>query len=107
MKVFPRIRYFLFVVLISAFIVFNLWLAYSWLYAHQMKSLAVEGASRLELYVTYLQGVLEKYESIPELLANDRMLVGLLNDPHNPERVESLNKYLETINNISGHLIRI
>ena len=102
MKVCPRIRYFLSTILLSAFIFFTLSLGYSWLYTYQMKSLAAEGATRLELYCTYLQGVLEKYESLPELLANDSMLIGLLNDPHNPDRIQNLNKYLETINNISG-----
>jgi two-component system C4-dicarboxylate transport sensor histidine kinase DctB len=102
MKRFPRIQYLIIVVSTSALILVTVWLAFGWLYALQMRNLADEGQTRLELYRTYLQGVLEKYESLPELLANDRMLIGLLNDPHNPDRVESLNKYLETINNISN-----
>ncbi|MDR3631083.1 MAG: ATP-binding protein [Desulfocapsaceae bacterium] len=102
MKVFPRIKIILIAALIGILIGLSLWATYRWLYSLRMKSLAEEGASRLELYVTYLQGVLEKYESLPELLANDKMLTSLLNDPRSPEQVDALNKYLETINNISN-----
>ncbi len=97
----PRIKFFLTVVIAFALISLNLWLAYKWLYYQRLKSLSVEGASRLELYVTYLQGVLEKYESLPELLANDKMMVNMLSNPQGSERIDALNSYLETINNIS------
>ncbi len=57
---------------------------------------------RLELFVTYLRGVLEKYESLPELLARDKQLVNFLLNPGGRERIEALNRYLETINGISN-----
>jgi two-component system, NtrC family, C4-dicarboxylate transport sensor histidine kinase DctB len=101
MKFFPRSKSFLSVFIIVALVGSMLWLASGWLYQLRLKNLAMEGASRLELYITYLQGVLEKYESLPELLANDKMMVNLLNDPGSPERIDALNRYLETINNIS------
>jgi two-component system, NtrC family, C4-dicarboxylate transport sensor histidine kinase DctB len=101
MKSSSRIILYFSVIVIFTFIGSTLWLASAWLYQIRLKSLAVEGASRLELYITYLQGVLEKYESLPELLANDRMMVNLLNNPGSPERIDALNRYLETINNIS------
>ena len=63
-----------------------------------------QGHSRLELYINYLQGVLEKYESLPELLAIDDHLVRALLNPLEPTRIETLNKYLETINSVSDTL---
>ena len=105
MKVLPRIlsriKFILTVIITSALIGSNLWLAYKWLYYQRLRSLSIEGASRLELYVTYLQGVLEKYESLPELLANDKMMVNILTNSGSSERIDALNRYLETINNIS------
>jgi two-component system, NtrC family, C4-dicarboxylate transport sensor histidine kinase DctB len=100
-RLLPRIKLFLTVVITFALISSNLWLAYKWLYYQRLKSLSIEGASRLELYVTYLQGVLEKYESLPELLANDKMMVNMLSHSGSSERIDALNRYLETINNIS------
>lgn len=70
-------------------------------YRNGLNDLAQEGASKLELHVTYLRGVLEKYESLPELLASDKRLINLLINPGSRERIDALNKYLETINGIS------
>ncbi len=79
----------------------NLWLAYNWLFQIQLKNLAEDGQARLELYITYLKGVLEKYESLPELLANDTNMANMLSDPNGSKKIDALNKYLEKINNIS------
>ena len=63
--------------------------------------LAGEGNVRLELYIAYLQGVLEKYEGLPELLATNSGLVNFIKNPGGRERIEALNRYLATINRIS------
>ena len=66
-----------------------------------LNKLAQEGSFRLELYITYLQGVLEKYESLPELLANDSILVRWMDSAPSKERTAFLNTYLEKINEIT------
>jgi len=71
-------------------------------YQKGLIALSEEGTVRLELFVTYLRGVLTKYESLPELLARDEQLVNFLQKPGGRERIEALNKYLETINEISN-----
>ena len=71
-------------------------------YKRELKKYSVQGAAKLELFVTYLKGVLEKYESLPELLARDRQLVNFLLKPGERGRIEAFNKYLETINGISN-----
>ncbi len=101
MKLFPRIKFILTLFVIFTLVILGLWFSHKWLYYQRLKNLSEEGISRLDLYTTYLQGVLEKYESLPELLANDKMMANLLNDPASPERIDALNRYLETINNIS------
>ena len=66
-----------------------------------MTDLGRESGYRLELYVSYLQGVLGKYEALPELLATNSRLVSFLKNPGGHGRIEALNRYLATINRIS------
>ncbi len=66
-----------------------------------LDTISKRGGNTLELYVTYLKGMLGKYESLPELFANDELLVNSLLNPGGRKRTEELNRYLETINNIS------
>jgi len=89
------------VALVVVLFVGTLWGVGRIVYRQGMKDLAEEGSYRLELYVAYLQGVLEKYEGLPELLATDKRLVNFFQNPGSRERVEVLNHYLETVNNIS------
>ncbi len=60
-----------------------------------------ESRQQLNLYVASLQGQLEKYRFLPELLATNTRLVQLLNNPADPERIDALNRYLATINDIA------
>lgn len=68
---------------------------------HAMATLADTGRYQLNLYVANLKGQLEKYESLPELLATNERLVRLLQQPGNPQRQQALNEYLATINQIT------
>lgn len=70
-------------------------------YKRGLEELSQEGSIRLQLFVTYLRGVLEKYESLPEMLARDKQLVNFLLNPGGRERIEAFNRYLQTINEIS------
>ena len=93
-----------FIVLIPTFIVLlvlALWSGGMLAYRYGLETLAKEGQSRMELYISYLRGVLEKYEGLPELLATNKQLVSFLQNPGSRERINALNRYLETINNIS------
>jgi two-component system C4-dicarboxylate transport sensor histidine kinase DctB len=76
----------------------------AWTYKRGLTELAGQGNVRLELYINYLEGVLEKYASLPELLTIDKNLVSALLSPHEHRRIEKLNRYLETINRVSDAL---
>lgn len=71
-------------------------------YKNGLQDLADESSVQLDLFVLYLRGVLGKYESLPELLARDKTLVGFLINPGGQERIDALNRYLQTINDISN-----
>jgi len=93
-----------FIVLIPTFIfllVLALWSGGILAYRYGLEALAEDGQTRMELYISYLRGVLEKYEGLPELLATNKQLVAFLQNPGSRERINALNRYLETINNIS------
>ncbi len=60
------------------------------------------GQQQLDLHTANLRGQLEKYEPLPELLAANKWLVELVDDPKDEDRVNALNRYLETANSISG-----
>jgi len=75
-----------------------------WTYRRGLVALLDQGNVRLELYINYLQGILGKYESLPELLAIDDHLVRALINPNEKKRIEILNRYLETINRVSDTL---
>ncbi len=92
------------IILSAAFVlagIVSLWAFSTTSYQRGLEKLSENGTIRLELFVTYLQGVLKQYESLPELLANDEQLVSALLNPNEEYRIEKLNRYLETINSIS------
>jgi len=60
------------------------------------------GQQQLDLHTANLQGQLEKFEPLPELLAANKWLVDLVDDPEDDDKVDALNRYLETANAISG-----
>ncbi|MEE4314925.1 MAG: ATP-binding protein [Desulfofustis sp.] len=71
-------------------------------YKKGLEELAEQSSVQLDLFVLYLRGVLGKYESLPELLARDKNLVGFLINPGGRERIEAFNRYLQTVNDISN-----
>ena len=98
----PRKKFFLLSgTLFLIFSILVLWFISQFTYQRGLDLLSEKGTIKLELFVTYLQGVLEKYESLPELLAVDKNLVNTLQNPHEKDRIAKLNRYLETINSIS------
>lgn len=60
------------------------------------------GQQQLDLHTANLQGKLEKFEPIPELLAANKWLMDLVDDLEDEDKVDALNRYLETANSIHG-----
>ncbi len=78
-----------------------MWQTWFWVNENAVSKQSRDGYSQLQLYVTHLQGELAKYEFLPELIATNKRMVELLLSPADPERVDALNRYLETINTIA------
>lgn len=98
----PKRQFFLISGILFVVIGFSaLWLTSKIMYQRGIEELSSQGEIKLELFVTYLQGVLKAYESLPELLAIDDNLVSALLNPREDQRINKLNRYLETINAIS------
>ncbi|MES9830660.1 MAG: ATP-binding protein [Candidatus Thiodiazotropha sp. DIVDIV] len=74
----------------------------SFVRARAQNETSLSGERQLNIYVNYLQAQLEKYEFLPELLSTNARLVELLKRPGDRERINALNRYLETINNITS-----
>lgn len=73
----------------------------NWLWLKKMDEFVSTSEDKQAFYTTYLQGLLQKTENIPPLLANNEKLINILLHPHGKE-VESINIFLESITNISG-----
>lgn len=65
-------------------------------------ALATSGANQLNLYTSHLKGELEQFQKLPSLIATDPRLLGVLHDPDDSEAIDSLNRYLQRINQDTG-----
>jgi len=93
-------RLFLTVVLLAGLFA-TLKLTY-WVHLHQGKiEIQKQSEKQLKELVSFLDGALSRYESIPHVLSTNPMLANVLNDQQNPDKVQELNLYLEEIQHVT------
>ncbi|MGI2219887.1 sensor histidine kinase [Shewanella oncorhynchi] len=93
-------RLFLTVVLLAGLFA-TLKLTY-WVHLHQGKiEIQKQSEKQLKELVSFLDGALSRYESIPHVLSTNPMLADVLNDQQNPDKVQKLNLYLEEIQHVT------
>ncbi|GIU30836.1 two-component sensor histidine kinase [Shewanella hafniensis] len=93
-------RLFLTVVLLAGLFA-TLKLTY-WVHLHQGKiEIQTQSEKQLKELVSFLDGALSRYESIPHVLSTNPMLANVLNDQQNPDKVQELNLYLEEIQHVT------
>ncbi|MCU8022976.1 MULTISPECIES: ATP-binding protein [unclassified Shewanella] len=93
-------RLFLTVVLLAGLFA-TLKLTY-WVHLHQGKiEIQKQSEKQLKELVSFLDGALSRYESIPHMLSTNPMLANVLNDQQNPDKVQELNLYLEEIQHVT------
>lgn len=83
-------------------LVLVLWQAAHWSRQLALENLQQQSQHQLRLFVANLQGQLEKYEFLPELLATNSLLINFLQHPDDVESINALNRYLETINKVAN-----
>jgi two-component system C4-dicarboxylate transport sensor histidine kinase DctB len=71
---------------------------YFWSLKSRIDSLDESGKKRLEVYVTSLENVLDKYDYLPKTLELNNDVSMLLQNPHDKKQVATVNQYLEQIN---------
>lgn len=74
------------------------YLIYFWSLKSGIDSLNESGTRRLEVYVTSLENVLDKYDYLPKTLELNKDVFTLLQNPHDKKLVATVNRYLEQIN---------
>ena len=79
-----------------------LWQTVHWGRQLALDKLQASAGSELHRYINNLQGRLEKYEFLPGVLADNKRLVHLLQNPGDQARIDALNRYLERVNRITG-----
>ncbi|AKH22265.1 hypothetical protein AAY24_13080 [Sedimenticola thiotaurini] len=79
-----------------------LWLTGHWSRQLALENLQLQNQHQLKLFVASLQGQLQKYEILPELLATNSLLLNFLQYPNDVNTITALNRYLESINNVAG-----
>jgi len=83
-------------------LVLVLWQTGHWSRQLALETLQQKSQHQLRLFVANLEGQLEKYEFLPELLATNSLLVNFLQNPGDLESINALNRYLEAINRVAN-----
>ncbi|MGL6123190.1 MAG: sensor histidine kinase [Shewanella sp.] len=92
---------FLLTLVLLAGLVATLKLTY-WVHLHQGKmEIQTQSQKQLKELVSFLDGALSRYKSIPHVLSTNPMLANVLNDKLNPDKVQELNLYLEEIQHVT------
>lgn len=73
-----------------------------WIHLHQGKlDIQTQSEKQLKELVSFLDGALSRYESIPHVLSTNPMLEHVLRDQQNPKKIQELNLYLEEIQHVT------
>ena len=76
-------------------------LSRDWAQRSALADLELEAGYELRRTVSGLEATLDKYESLPHILAIDPRLQEALQDPNNLDLLDATNRYLESINQIN------
>ncbi|MCW8891667.1 MAG: ATP-binding protein [Sedimenticola sp.] len=99
-KRFKKIQQSLFLAL-ALLLILLLWQTGHWSRQLALQNLQQQNQHQLRLFVANLEGELEKYEFLPELLATNSLLINFFQNPNDVKRITDLNRYLETINRVA------
>ena len=93
----------LFITLVSLCVMIGLiWASHYLSLKKGIEDQARSNQQQLQQFIGHLETQLARYSFIPELIAKNRLLVDLLNEPDNASRVDITNRFLEEVNRITG-----
>ena len=101
MPAFSRSRSLLAIAIISL-IALLLWLSHYLSWQAGLNELRNSSRQQLEQFIGHLDSQLARFQFLPRLIAQNQLLVELLQDPHNSPRVDVVNHFLQEINDITG-----
>lgn len=87
---------------VGLFLILLLWQTGHWSRQLALENLQQQNQHQLRLFIANLQGELEKYKFLPELLATNTLLINFLENPNDVKSITALNRYLETINEVAN-----
>jgi len=90
--------------LATALLVTGTWLVGEWSRESALAELEERGQRELELYVSHLNGQLDRFAYLPALLSGDERLKALLARPGDAELAGEVNRFLSYVNRIAGAL---
>lgn len=96
-----RNRYTLATGLYCVFVLYVIHYGSSWAWDTKLAELSRQGLNKQTFYTTYLRGLLEKSENLPQLLARNERIFSALKHPRNSSELIEINKLLESITSIS------
>ena len=96
-----RICYTLTTGLYCVFVLYAVHYASTWAWQTKLNELSRQGLNKQTFYTTYLRGLLEKSENLPQLLARNERIFSALKYPKKTSQLNEINKLLESITSIS------
>ncbi|WP_207060801.1 ATP-binding protein [Motiliproteus sp. SC1-56] len=90
------------ILLLTLLFAFTVWQSATLTRQNELQALYQQIEADLSRYRLSLRSELEKYQSLPELLATHRELVQVLQAPDNLLAAHQLNRYLEEVSRITG-----
>lgn len=87
---------------VGLFLIILLWQTGHWSRQLALENLQQQNQHQLRLFIANLEGELEKYKFLPELLATNSLLINFLENPNDVKSITALNRYLETINEVAN-----
>ncbi len=87
---------------LSALLLILVWVSHTISWQNGLDQLHTNNQQQLEQFIGHLDSKLARFQFLPNLIAKNRLLVDLLNDPKNSSRVNLVNYFLQDINEITG-----
>ncbi|MBP8884243.1 MAG: sensor histidine kinase, partial [Pseudomonas sp.] len=100
-----RYRVLLTVLVIAAGLLVSLWLGGRYAEQRAWDERSVEARGQLQLYAQSIRTLVERFSSVPEVLALDSDIRSLLRAPHDRQLRLALNQRLERLNAAAGSTV--